>query len=113
MCEQLSIKTIHWVTKLTTSDNVLKFKKNADLDGFVPDLTAKMEIEKEIYQLKVTTSPGDSLFEASVTHYLKDQSFVLAMTDISRINIYGSQARCVEENLPDLRKYCYCKDNYK
>ena len=28
---------------------------------------------------------------------------------ISRINIYGDQASCVIDKLPDLRKYCLCK----
>ncbi len=31
--------------------------------------------------------------------------------DISRINIYGSQADCVTKTHPDLRKYCMCKPN--
>ena len=28
---------------------------------------------------------------------------------ISRVNKYGSQANCIIDTFPDLRKYCSCK----
>ena len=34
----------------------------------------------------------------------------LQISEVSRINMYGPQAKCVENHLYDLRKYCYCKD---
>ncbi|GJQ72864.1 hypothetical protein Trydic_g6837, partial [Trypoxylus dichotomus] len=60
------------------------------------------------YQIKLSTIPGDSLFEASITHLLELDRLDLKISDISRINKYGSQARCIEDNYPHLRKYCYC-----
>lgn len=95
---------------MTPNQNLLKFNKNKDIDGFIPDLTAKLKLKYDIYQIKVTTSPGSSLFEASIIHYIDDDRITLKISDISRINMYGSQARCVENDLPDLRKYCYCID---
>lgn len=35
----------------------------------------------------------------------------LQVEDISRINEYGSQAKCIEQSQEQLRKYCYCKDS--
>lgn len=86
----------------------MKFKKNLDHDGFVADLSGTTQISSYTYQLKVVAVPGDSLFEASITHYLKDDRFDMKLSDVSRINLYGSQARCIENTFPNLRKYCYC-----
>lgn len=110
LCEVLSLSKILWATKMSPNKNLLKFKKNADIDGFVPDLTSNMKIHKDLYQIKAMLVPGESLFEASITHDLKSNKFSLNLNDVSRINKYGKQARCIENDFPNLRKYCYCKD---
>lgn len=92
---------------------MLKYKKNSDFDGFVADLSAKMQVKHDVYQIKAMLKPGESLFEASIIHDLKKNVLTLRLSDVSRINMYGRQARCVENDLPQLRKYCYCKDNIK
>lgn len=78
------------------------------MDGFLADLSGKTKLKTNTYQIKLLLTPGDSLFEASITHNLEKDKFDLKMSDISRINQYGSQARCIEDDLPHLRKYCYC-----
>lgn len=88
---------------------MLKYKKNSDFDGFVADLSAKMEVKHVMYQVKAMLKPGNSLFEASLVHDLNKDVLSLRLSDISRINMYGRQARCVEKELPQLRKYCYCR----
>lgn len=108
LCAKLNLKEMIYVTKLQPNENLIKFNKNADLDGFVADLTAKTKVKTNIYQIKALLTPGDSLFEASITHNLENDKYELKMSDISRINKYGSQARCIEDDLPHLRKYCYC-----
>lgn len=95
---------------MAPNEKLIKFKKNADLDGFVADLSAKMGVKSDLYQIKLIVAPGDSKFEASVTHWLAQDRMEVKMSDISRINMYGNQARCVENKFPHLRKYCYCKD---
>lgn len=70
-----------------------------------------MKINSNLYQIKVQLIPGNSLFESSITHFLNENKFEVKMTDISRINMYGRQARCIEDEFPQLRKYCYCKDS--
>ncbi|CAK9833930.1 hypothetical protein ANTRET_LOCUS10540 [Anthophora retusa] len=110
ICEQLKLKEILWVAKLIPNKGLLKFQKSGDQDGFVGDFSAETKLVNEIYQLKVRTEPGDGLFEVSVTHDFKKNTYSTKISDISRINMYGSQAKCVENSLYHLRKYCYCKD---
>ncbi|KAF5295399.1 hypothetical protein FQA39_LY13060 [Lamprigera yunnana] len=110
LCAILSISKIFWVTKMRPNEKFLKFNKNADVDGFVPDLSSNMKAKSELYQIKAMLVPGESLFEASITHFFDKNEFNLNLSDISRINMYGRQAKCIENDLPHLRKYCYCKD---
>lgn len=110
ICERWKLSETEWALKMAPNENLLKFYKNADADGFVPDLSAKMKVSSNIYQIKVVLEPGNAIFEASITHYLSKNKMEVKMSDISRVNMYGSQARCVETTYPNLRKYCYCKD---
>lgn len=108
ICAHLRVQNVEWVTKLKPNEQLVKFNKNADIDGFVADLTANTRVTSHIYQIKVLVVPGNSLFEASLTYYLKDDRLDLKLSDISRINKYGNQANCIVDTHPDLRKYCYC-----
>lgn len=110
LCEILGVSEVLWVTKVRPNENLLKFNKNADMDGFVADLSSKMTVKSDMYQIKAMLTPGESLFEASLTHFIDSDKLELKLSDISRINKYGSQARCIENTFPNLRKYCYCKD---
>ncbi|KAL2720926.1 uncharacterized protein V1478_009972 [Vespula squamosa] len=110
ICETLKLNQILWSAKLLPTKGLLNFHKSGDQDGFIADLSAKTELTSEIYQIKVKTEPGGGLFEASITYNIKKNLFNTRISDVSRINKYGSQARCVENSLFHLRKYCYCKD---
>ncbi|XP_043526689.1 uncharacterized protein LOC122537526 [Frieseomelitta varia] len=110
ICEELKFKKILWAAKLIPNKGLLKFYKSGDQDGFIGDFSAKTKLTTETYQLKVKTVPGDGLFEVSINYDIKKNVFSTKISDISRINMYGSQARCVENSLFHLRKYCYCKD---
>ncbi|EFN88497.1 uncharacterized protein LOC105191780 [Harpegnathos saltator] len=109
ICEILHLNEILWAAKLIPTKGLLDFRKSGDQDGFVGDFSAKTKVTTEIYQVKVRTTPGKALFEASITHDLMKNTFHTKISDVSRINMYGSQARCVENSLFHLRKYCYCK----
>ncbi|XP_076284101.1 uncharacterized protein LOC143210795 [Lasioglossum baleicum] len=109
ICERLQLKEILWAAKLLPNKGLLKFQKSGDQDGFIGDFSAKTKPTSETYQLKVKTNPGDGLFEVSITYDIRRNTFSTKISDVSRINMYGSQARCVENSLYHLRKYCYCK----
>lgn len=88
---------------------LLKFKQNRDPDGYLADLSStSTKISTNLYQIQVHVQPGDSIFEASLTHNLYTSQFIVNITDISRINLYGNQAKCILKKNPDLRKFCYC-----
>jgi hypothetical protein len=57
------------------------------------------------YLLVIETSPGDAKFEATV-HYESDSDVEIS-GDISRINRYGDQSKCIDEKT--LKLYCFCK----
>ncbi|XP_039296130.1 uncharacterized protein LOC111050348 isoform X2 [Nilaparvata lugens] len=111
LCEQLSLNSVLWAAKLLPSKAVQTFKQSADMDGFVPDLSGKLEITMELYQIKISVLPGGGLFESSLTYMVKDDAFSLKIEEVSRINKYGAAARCIENTQEQLRKFCYCKDD--
>lgn len=86
---------------------MLKFQRSADYDGFVADLSGKVNISSHLYQIKVLMLPNNGIYEASITHY-RNGTYHVNLSDISRINKYGSQANCIFDTFPDLRKYCSC-----
>ncbi|KAL7287426.1 hypothetical protein TKK_0018535 [Trichogramma kaykai] len=110
ICAKLRLAEVLWAARLIPTKGILNFKKSQDKDGFVAELSAETPVTSELYQVKVRTSPGNGLFEASIAHRVEKNIFSTKITDISRINKYGSQARCVENSLFHLRKYCYCND---
>ncbi|KAK9890548.1 hypothetical protein WA026_010624 [Henosepilachna vigintioctopunctata] len=109
LCDIWSLKTVNWASKLTPNKNLVKFKNSVDRDGFLADLSGDTKINAETYQINVELQPDGALFEASISHSLVNNKFVIRMSDISRINMYGKQAKCIEDNFPNLRKYCHCK----
>lgn len=112
LCARLYLHEVKWAAKLAPHDNLLRFKQTNDGDGFLADLSSnRMSVASEMYQVKIIVRPGNSIFEASVQHSLKDNNFNVNIAAISRVNKYGSQASCIMELNPELRKYCFCKDN--
>lgn len=110
LCHILKLSNITWAGTLQPRQTLLKFKQNRDPDGYLADLSStSTKITANLYQLQILVKPGDSIFEASLTHNLYTDQFVVNITDISRINIYGNQAKCILNKNPDLRKYCYCR----
>ena len=54
------------------------------------------------------TRPGGGVFEASVKYW--GGSFTVS-GDISRLNRYGDQPKCILERRSDLRKFCLCRND--
>uniref|UniRef100_A0A1I8AJ70 CST complex subunit CTC1 n=1 Tax=Steinernema glaseri TaxID=37863 RepID=A0A1I8AJ70_9BILA len=57
------------------------------------------------YRVTLEASPSGAVFEGILRNALEEGSFVV-VGDISRINKYGNQSRCV--NTQTLKKFCYC-----
>jgi hypothetical protein len=76
-CAELQLERIQWAAKLVPNEGLLRFQKNADIDGFVADLSAHTVVTQEVYQLKVSTRPGGGLFEVSMKYDVTDGSFTV------------------------------------
>lgn len=109
ICEILRLKEVVWSAKLIPQKSLLNFKSNKDTDGFLADLSADTKLTHEIYQIKLITSPSQAIYESSVLFDFVNNIFRVKISDISRINMYGSQANCIYDKNPELRKFCYCK----
>lgn len=110
ICAPLELLKINWALRLQPHRELLQFKSNEDPDGFLANLNGQTVVHQEMYQLQVLTQPGNALYEASVAHNLHTFNVTTKLSDISRINKYGSQANCIYERDPELRKFCYCRE---
>lgn len=93
LCAKLSLSAIK-DAKLLVPNSQRDKEKNSDV------LT---------YQVIIETEPNKALYEGTGT-ISKDFSQWQVSSELSRINMFGSQARCVEEILPEIRIYCLCRD---
>lgn len=108
LCAVLELNEIKWAAKLVPHKNLIKFKTNKDADGYLADLSSDTRVTNEMYQVKITSKQGNGIFEGSVVHNMNTNGFEVKISDISRVNMYGNQAKCIMDLNPELRKFCYC-----
>ena len=60
------------------------------------------------YEIVFKTNPCGGIFEATAEYDTKTQQ-IKVNENISRINRYGDQPKCIQQQFPYLRKYCCCK----
>ncbi|XP_058825046.1 uncharacterized protein LOC131685374 [Topomyia yanbarensis] len=110
ICVTLSLDEIKWAAKLSPHKDLVNFRKNKDTDGYIGDFSGSAtKIVHDMYQVKLVTRPGKAIYEGSVLHDIAKNQYRVKLSDISRINKYGSQANCIYDKDPEMRKYCYCK----
>lgn len=110
-CSKLELSEVLWAARLVPSGALRKFRSSKDADGFVADLTGDTQVTRVVYQVKLIATPGEGIFEASLSYDISQEEYFLKVEDVSRINQYGSQARCIENTQEQLRKFCYCKES--
>ena len=65
--------------------------------------------ESEVYySVRVMTTPGKALFEATMKYNRVSGNFTVLQQHISRINAYYDQLQCLETADPSLHLFCYC-----
>ncbi|XP_074650552.1 uncharacterized protein LOC141905547 [Tubulanus polymorphus] len=104
-CEILTLNQILDARQVSADDRVLRFRQSLmDVIGrtVMYGNRAKTFIE---YLITIRVDPSDALFEATVRYDEYSQRFGV-MGDISRINRYGDQSSCMENQ--QLQKYCFC-----
>ncbi|XP_021356975.1 uncharacterized protein LOC110452651 [Mizuhopecten yessoensis] len=105
MCAYLNLDIVLNATKLIPSDKVLRFEqsKNDVINRHVKyGERAKAYVD---FQLTLRARPGGGLFEATVRFDERRDEYQM-LSDVSRINLYGDQSKCIEKH--KLKKYCYC-----
>lgn len=108
-CNKLTIKQVTRAQKIEPEKDLLHFKKSADANGFIPDLSDQTKVENELYQLQLLAEPSGGMYEATVHYNVVKKQFKVKESEISRINKYGDQDHCIHDWFPNLRKYCHCK----
>lgn len=109
ICNELHLDEVKWSAKLIPQKSLLRFKTNKDTDGFLADMSANTKVTNDMYQVKIITRPSNAIYESSVLYDFVKNEFRVKLSDISRVNKYGEQARCIYNENPELRKFCYCK----
>ena len=94
-----------FVSILMKNDRVIKGFYCIYIQNESMDLVDNDEI---YYSITVTTTPGEGLFEATMKYNTVFRNFTAPQQDISRINAYDDQSRCVLEINPSLLRFCYC-----
>ncbi|XP_071091028.1 uncharacterized protein [Haliotis cracherodii] len=94
LCEVLKVQEIKEAVLMIPNKGVLQHLKNTRIKAVLT------------LQLTFVTSPGGGLFEGTVTLDETTGRYSTA-GDISRINRYGDQSKCMDNF--HLQKYCYCK----
>ncbi|XP_059177153.1 uncharacterized protein LOC131956642 [Physella acuta] len=110
-CALLSVQSIDAAVTYETRKEILKFL-HTDTNGgiYKVNLTHNGQNELALYQLTFTTSPGGGQFEVTVTNDIARKQYHLPEDQISRINKYGDDPKCILEKNRQLRAYCYCNN---
>ncbi|KAI1280284.1 hypothetical protein HDE_13899 [Halotydeus destructor] len=108
-CVELKLSSIKRSQKMLPKKEFLKFKETSDGDGRVPDFAESTKLHQILYEVQLTASPSEGLFEATVIYLVDGDKFVVNAKEISRVNKYGLDSHCVGETFPHLAKFCYCK----
>ncbi|GFX78151.1 uncharacterized protein TNCV_5134981 [Trichonephila clavipes] len=109
-CVELQLGKITRLEKFTPNKDFLTFKKNADPDGRAGEFSDNTKVTEIVYQVQVITYPSEGIYEAIVKYSELDKQYRVKEEEISRVNMYGDQEHCIHDDYPELRKYCYCKE---
>ncbi|ESN93700.1 hypothetical protein HELRODRAFT_88302 [Helobdella robusta] len=108
MCALLTPHKLTSATFIQSNGEMLKFRESSDSDGRIPDMTDQMQPTVKIFQIVLSTLPNFAVYEATIKYSLKNDDFTISTSDISRLNAYKDQPKCITEMHPHLRPYCYC-----
>ncbi|XP_046571791.1 uncharacterized protein LOC124279953 [Haliotis rubra] len=113
-CSELSLKRIYTAYMVLPNEKVLKFQKTTDPDSRNANFSGSVDLDKAHYQITLETHPSDAIYEVTVQVDFRNETYQYHVTpEISRLNLYGDQPKCIQKHHPDLRKYCFCRDFVK
>ena len=94
------VKTSCHPLTLDSIQDAVALQANAQVQESARDFTR--------YQIIFITKPNDGKYEATVSVSAGD-SVVKVNPEISRINRYRDQPKCIAKEYPHARKFCFCK----
>ena len=111
VCEEVRLEDIIRARKSSPNEKVQKHggtyeTEKCDRCGVAEDTNFRIRVTT--YEIVLSVTPSHGIYEATV-EYLHDQHKILVNREISRVNEYGDQPRCIAKELPHLRKFCFCK----
>ncbi|KAI8433729.1 hypothetical protein MSG28_015716 [Choristoneura fumiferana] len=67
------------------------------------------------YQAKIIVGPGRAVFEGSIRHIMKSDSYVFNEADLTRLDPYAisEESECIRKKIVYLNKFCYCEPSIK
>lgn len=110
-CAVLTLKNIISADNFKPNQALLAFKESSDYDNYSPDLSADSTPTSVYYQIRFLTAPGDADWEVTVTKFLDLNEYKFSEDNLSRLNQYGDQPKCIMNKFPHLRSFCYCIEN--
>ena len=108
LCQPLQLEEVLSGYQRMPNVRLQRFLGPFDIHGRNPKFAKSLKIDECNYQLQIRTRPGGGLYEASVK--LWEGKFTVT-GDISRLNRYGDQPKCIMEKRSDLRKFCLCRND--
>ena len=108
LCSRLQLQEILAAHQKIPNVKLAQYLGSSDVHGRKPMFSrGTSALDECLYQVQLRTVPGNGVFEASASLH----GGIFRVTgEISRINRYGEQPRCILDKSPHLRKYCLCKD---
>ena len=110
-CALLRLDEIIRASKNLPNSRVQKYEKThavENCDNCGVTLNNNYTANEVTYELVFRVLPSNALFEATADVNLRTRK-VTVNDNVSRLNMYGDQPKCVAKELPYLRSFCYCK----
>ena len=75
----------------------------------IPDIDWKPN--EATYRLTFEVLPNNTTFDATFIHNDSNNSISIAVPEISRLNVYAEDAKCITQNI--IKKFCICNESIK
>ncbi|GBL97188.1 hypothetical protein AVEN_144622-1 [Araneus ventricosus] len=105
VCEVLEVDTIMDARVGKVDEYMLKYLKTENEVINKTIYIGKGVPTLDDYMITLVTKPGGAVFEGSVRHNPKDDSY--GVLGISRISMYGNTSWCIDSQ--KMKIFCYCK----
>lgn len=108
LCQPLSLKAVNNASMYEHGKDVLKFRKSADSDGRIPDFSDNMQSPSAHLRIDFITKPNNGRYEATLILHTDKKEIEPDLKQVSRVDRYGNQPKCIVDKFPDLRQFCLC-----